>query len=232
MPHTPTTPESRLHAALHQRDIADVLESADWAELSARARLQDVPAGETLYHEGENIVFLPFLLSGEVKLIKAGPQGREYVLHLLRSGAFCDAAALYYTGGVPTSAVMVTGGRVLWLEKGTLLRCLGRNPALAAYLLSVLSNRQRLFINKIVSSQGVISVSRRVAAWLLHRSKMEKSPSLQLSGTRELLARLLGVSRESLSRELNGLARAGVIRLERRRVDILQREILERSAHD
>lgn len=232
MPHTPTTPESRLHAALHRRDLADVLESADWTELSARARLQDVPAGETLYHEGENIVFLPFLLSGEVKLVKAGPQGREYVLHLLRSGAFCDAAALYYTGGVPTSAVMVTGGRVLWLEKGTLLRCLGRNPALAAYLLSVLSNRQRLFINKIVSSQGVISVSRRVAAWLLHRSKMEKSPSLQLSGTRELLARLLGVSRESLSRELNGLARAGVIRLERRRVDILQREILERSAHD
>ena len=61
---------------------------------------------------------------------------------------------------------------------------------------------------------------------------MEKSGILQLSGTRELLARLLGVSRESLSRELNGLARAGVIRLERRRVEILQRDILERSAHD
>lgn len=232
MPHTATTPESRLHAALHQRDLADVLEAADWPELAARARLQDVAAAETLYREGENIGSLPFLLSGEVKLIKAGPQGREYVLHLLRPGAFCDVAALYYTGGVPTSAVMVTSGRVLWLEKSALLRCLSRNPALAAYLLAVLSHRQRLFINKIVSSQGVISVSRRVAAWLLHRSKMEKSSTLHLSGTRELLARLLGVSRESLSRELNGLARAGVIRLERRQVEILQRDILEHSAHD
>lgn len=232
MPHTATTPESRLRAALHQRDLADVLDAADWPELAARARLQDVAAAETLYHEGEEVAFLPFLLSGEVKLVKAGPQGREYVLHLLRAGAFCDVAALYYTGGVPTSAVMVTPGRVLWLEKEALLRCLSRNPELAAYLLAVLAHRQRLFINKIVSSQGVISVSRRVAAWLLHRSRMEKSATLHLSGTRELLARLLGVSRESLSRELNSLARAGIIRLERRRVEILQRDILERSAHD
>lgn len=232
MPHTATTPENRLRAALHQRDLADVLENADWPELAARARLQDVAAAETLYREGEELSALPFLLSGEVKLTKAGPQGREYVLHLLRPGAFCDVAALYYTGGVPTSAVMVTSGRVLWLEKSALLRCLSRNPALAAYLLGVLSHRQRLFINKIVSSQGVISVSRRVAAWLLHRSRMEKSATLHLSGTRELLARLLGVSRESLSRELNGLARAGVIRLERSHIEILQRETLERSAHD
>ena len=70
MPHTATTPESRLHAALHQRDLADVLEAADWPELAARARLQDVAAAETLYREGEDIGSLPFLLSGEVKLIK------------------------------------------------------------------------------------------------------------------------------------------------------------------
>lgn len=232
MPHTATSPESRLRAALHQRDLAAVLDDADWTNLASRARLQDLAAGETLYREGEDILFLPFLLSGEVKLVKAGPQGRDYVLHLPRSGSFCDAAALYYTGGVPTSAVMVTAGRVLWLEKSALRHSLSRNPALADYLLAVLSHRQRLYINKIASSQGIISVSRRVAAWLLHRSRMEKSDIIHLSGTRELWARLLGVSRESLSRELNGLARAGVIRLERRLVEILRRDVLEGSAHD
>ena len=232
MPHTATSSEIRLRTAQHQRDLAAVLNAEDWAELAVRARLQDLAAGEMLYREGERIASLPFLLSGEVKLVKAGPQGREYVLHLPRSGAFCDAAALYYTGGVPTSAIMVTAGRILWLEKSALRRCLSRNPALADYLLAVLAHRQRLFINKIASSQGIISVSRRVAAWLLHRSRMEKSDAIHLSGTRELWARLLGVSRESLSRELNGLARAGVIRLERRRVEILRRDVLEGSAHD
>ena len=191
-----------------------VLENADWPELAARARLQDVAAAETLYREGEELNALPFLLSGEVKLTKAARRGGEYVLHLLRPGAFCDVAALYYTGGVPTLGRQVTSGRVLWLEKSALLRCLSHNPALAAYLLGVLSHRQRLFINKIVSSQGVISVSRRVAAWLLHRSRMEKSATLHLRARGTCWRALLGVSRESLSRGAQRACAGGRHRLD------------------
>lgn len=55
---------------------------------------------------------------------------------------------------------------------------------------------------------------------------------LELPGTRELMARLLGLSRESLSRELNKLAREGAIRLERRRVELLDMAALERRAQD
>ena len=47
-----------------------------------------------------------------------------------------------------------------------------------------------------------------------------------------LMARLLGLSRESLSRELNKLAREGAIRLERRRVELLDMAALERRAQD
>ena len=46
------------------------------------------------------------------------------------------------------------------------------------------------------------------------------------------MARLLGLSRESLSRELNELAREGAIRLERRRVELLDMAVLERRAQD
>ena len=46
------------------------------------------------------------------------------------------------------------------------------------------------------------------------------------------MARLLGLSRESLSRELNELAREGAIRLERRRVELLDMAALERRAQD
>ena len=80
---------------------------------------------------------------------------------------------------------------------------------------------------------GKIYSSRRVAGWLLHRSRMEEGRrQLELPGTRELMARLLGLSRESLSRELNELAREGAIRLERRRVELLDMAVLERRAQD
>ena len=105
-------------------------------------------------------------------------------------------------------------------------------PALGVLLIRALSSRHRLFINKTAESQGVISVPRRVASWLLHRRKMEKSVAIELVGTRELLARLLGVSRESLSRELNGLARSGVIALERRTITILDEAALRTAAQE
>ena len=59
-----------------------------------------------------------------------------------------------------------------------------------------------------------------------------RAPEQVLPGTRELMARLLGLSRESLSRELNKLAREGAIRLERRRVELLGMVALERRAQD
>lgn len=227
-----TGAEARLRAVLQGRELAAVLREDDWLELAAHLRLADFSPGEILFREGGQCEALPLVLSGEVKLVKAGPDGREHVLHLTRPGVFCDVGALFYTGGLPCTAEAVTTGRALWLDKKTLKACVARNTQLACYLLRVLTHRQRLFINKVAGSQGVISVARRVAGWLLHRSKMEKSDIIALSGTRELWARLLGVSRESLSRELNALNRAGVIRLSRYRVELLRRDVLEKNAHE
>ena len=67
---------------------------------------------------------------------------------------------------------------------------------------------------------------------MLHRRNMEKSLSIELVGTRELLARLLGVSRESLSRELNGLARSGIIDLDRHSITILDEAALRKAARE
>lgn len=196
-------------------------------------RLAEMRAGDVLFREGDEIRHVPFVLSGEVKLVKMGPQGREYVLHLTRDGAFPDPGALFYEAPLPATAVALGPGRLLWLERATMDRLLDGNSRLARWLLQVLAARQRLFVNKVAGSQGVISVSRRVAGWLLHRSRMEEGRrQLELPGTRELMARLLGLSRESLSRELNELAREGAIRLERRRVELLDMAVLERRAQD
>ena len=97
-------------------------------------------------------------------------------------------------------------------------------------MLAAMSLRQRLFINKIAGSQGRISVSGRVAAWLLHRAKMEKSATLSMGVIQETLARQMGISRESLSRELSALASAGLIDRDRRRVTLLDADALRERA--
>ena len=211
-----------LRDAVGQSPLGHLLDASQLALLLGTGRLAVMRAGDVL-----------FVLSGEVKLVKMGPQGKEYVLHLTRGGAFPDPGALFYEAPLPATAVALGPGRLLWLERATMDRLLDENPRLARWLLQVLAARQRLFVNKVAGSQGVISVSRRVAGWLLHRSRMEAGRrQLELPGTRELMARLLGLSRESLSRELNKLAREGAIRLERRRVELLDMAALERRAQD
>ena len=167
---------------------------------------------------------------GLVKLSRSAPRGRECVLHLVRPGRLLDAGVLFYEGGLPASAMGVREGLLLWLDKRALLAVLRGNAALGLGLIAALSLRQRLFINKLAGSQGRISASRRVAAWLLHRSKMEKTDALDLGVSREILARLVGISRESLSRELSQLAANGLISVERRRVLLLDRAGLQKLA--
>ncbi len=212
--------------------IGKLLSPEERRNLAACARVREYAGGSVIFREGDAPASLSLLLSGEAKLFKIGPHGRECVLCLIRAGRFIDPAAPYYEGGFPASASAIKSCRVLHLPCREVRELADRNPALCLLLARALSFRQRLFINKTAESQGIISVSRRVASWLLHRRKMENSLSIELVGTRELLARLLGVSRESLSRELNGLARAGVIDLERRAVIIRDEEALRRAARE
>ena len=194
----PPDPQS-LRDALRHSPLGRWLDERETGLVLGTGRLAEMRAGDVLFREGDEIRHVPFVLSGEVKLVKMGPQGREYVLHLTRGGAFPDPGALFYEAPLPATAVALGPGRLLWLERATMDRLLDGNPRLARWLLQVLAARQRLFVNKVAGSQGVISVSRRVAGWLLHRSRMEEGRrQLELPGTRELMARLLGYDKKDI----------------------------------
>lgn len=198
--------------------------------LAAHARVLPFSQGATLFREGEAATDPMLLLTGMVKLCRHSSQGKECVLHLVRPGRLLDAGVLFYEESLPITAIAVQSGSALRLERRALIETLGREAELGMALLAAMSLRQRLFINKIAGSQGRISVSGRVAAWLLHRAKMEKSASLSMGVTQETLARQMGISRESLSRELSALAASGLIDRNRRRIILLNADALRDRA--
>ena len=221
-----------------QNDIQSALQTGIFAplpederkRLAAHARVLTFAQGATLFREGEAATDPMLLLTGMVKLCRHSTQGKECVLHIVRPGRLLDAGVLFYEETLPITAIAVQGGSVLRLERRALLETLGREPGLCMELLAAMSLRQRLFINKIAGSQGRISVPGRVAAWLLHRAKMEKSASLSMGVTQETLARQMGISRESLSRELSALAASGLIDRNRRHIILLNAEALRARA--
>ena len=98
--------------------------------------------------------------------------------------------------------------------------------------MKALAIRQRMFINKIAVSQGKISVRRRVAGWLLHKARVGRTNVVDDGITREVLAGLLGLSRESLSRQLSSFADDGLVRLEKKAIIIQDEKALRRFLED
>ena len=221
--------QQTISAALHTGPFA-AMSDAERQKLAQHARVQPYTHGATLFREGEPATDVMLLLSGMLKLCRHSAQGKEFVLHLVRPGRIVDVGVLFYEEGLPATAIGVQNGSVLRLERKALLHALHNDATLGVAMLAAMSLRQRLFINKIAGSQGRISVSGRVAAWLLHRAKMEKSATLSLGVTQETLARQMGISRESLSRELSALATAGLIDRDRRRIILLDADSLRERA--
>ncbi len=205
------------------------LSAAEAERLANASRICSFAKGAWIFSEGSAETSTAWLMEGKVELLKSSLSGKNTILHVMSEGHFLDLCALF--GGREDmfySAAALTPCRILRIDSRELLSVLAGNAPLALRLMKALAVRQRMFINKIAVSQGKISVRRRVAGWLLHKARMEQSAVLDDSITREVLAGLLGLSRESLSRQLSLLAREGMIRLDRRAIVILDEDALRR----
>ncbi len=198
------------------------------ARLAENSRMVAAGRGEWIFVEGEKVATTAWLICGHVELLKGSVSGKNSILHIVRDGHFLDLYGIFGSGGAFLSARALSACVLLIMDNRILRSLLAENSDLAMRVMRALAMRQRMFINKIAVSQGKISVSRRVAGWLLHKARVEKSSVLDDGITREVLAGLLGLSRESLSRQLSRFAREGVIRLERRSIVILNEEALRR----
>lgn len=198
--------------------------------LIGKAKLFSFSRDDILYDQGKSDFSPIYVLSGQVKLSCTASHGRECVLHIIRPKALIDAAVLFYEKNLPYSAFAIGEGQAILFDRANFLDLITKNNSFSGKLFRMMSMRQRLLINKLVGSQGRISVSCRVASWLLHRCRMEGTDILSIDITRELLARLLGVTRESLSRELSRLNGLGYIAVARRSVHILEKAALQKIA--
>ena len=212
----------RLNACFPELDVREK------ERLAAVTRLVSFTKGEWIVVEGDAAATTCWLISGHVELLKGSVSGKNTVLHVVRSGHFLDLYGLFGRGRAFLSARALSPCTVLILENREFRALLGENIDLAQRVMRALAMRQRMFINKIAVSQGKISVRRRVAGWLLHKARVEKSSVLEDVITREVLAGLLGLSRESLSRQLSRFVQEGIIRLERHSIVIVDEQALRR----
>jgi CRP-like cAMP-binding protein len=207
------------------------LDDAGAAELERLAEVKDHPAGAVIASQQEHGDALFVLVRGKVKVLLYGESGREVILSIFKApGDFFGELSLL--DGEPRSATLVADApsRVLVLSRDAFHRHLRRNPATALRVLSEVSRRLRR-ADEVIGNLALLDVFARVAGKLRELAVSEGEPVadgllVRERPTQAEMAAMVGTSRETVSRVLSELSRAGHVALAGKRL-LVRRSLID-----
>jgi len=188
--------------------------------------------GEILFHEGEPAHAMYAVMSGQIKLVRYSPRGRELLLHLVQPGWSFAEVALFGNGTYPATAEVVEAARLWVLPGAALLDLLGASPELALAMLGSISRWTRKLATKLeLLTQR--RVEERLAIYLLGRSgsrELAAGDIVELSEPRNLIAAQCGTAPEVLSRTFRHLEDDGVLAADIDHITVLRPDRLRALA--
>jgi len=222
----PETTEQSAVELLRSVPLFADLEEGELERFSHVAVPRSFPAGTRVFHEGDSSDACYIVSEGNFRVTREHSDGRAITLATLGPGEIFGELAMLDGDKRSASAESITDGTLLALPANDVRSLLARNPEIALKLVAGLVRRLRA-ANARLSRQSFQTVPSRVAGILLQLSRdgqgedgQETEVTIRMNQTD--LAQLAGTSRESVSRFLAELERAGVVRSGRGRVTVLQ----------
>jgi CRP/FNR family transcriptional regulator, dissimilatory nitrate respiration regulator len=190
-------------------------------QLLGLAREREFPRNEIIFSEGDPANGFYVNADGLVKIYKLSSEGKEQILHIFGPGEPFGEVPVFSGQTFPAYAEALTSIRALFFPRQAFVKLVSDNPSLALNLLAVLSMRLRRFTVQI-ENLSLKEVPGRLAAYFLMLSVEQNTPkSVILNITKSHLASFLGTIPETLSRMLNRMAAMELIRVEGRRISLM-----------
>src|SRR4029077_16802908 len=215
------------------------LEEGELERFSRVAVARSFPAGTRVFHEGDHSDACYIVRDGSFRVTREHSDGRAITLATLGPGDIFGELAML-DGEVRSASVDALGdggllarpaggggapaeGHRLAFPPAEVRALLARHPEITVKLIAALVRRLRA-ANESISRQSFQTVPSRVAGVLSQlaaetRSGEEGEVTIRMNQAD--LAQLAGTSRESVSRFLADLERAGIVRSGRGRVTVL-----------
>ncbi len=185
--------------------------------------------GQVLFTEGEPAQAMYVVRSGQVKIFKLSPDGREQVLRIAGPGDCFNEVPIFDEGPNPANAQTVEAAALWGIRRADMRRLVEEHPAIAIGFLKAFAGKLRYFTRK-VEDLSFRSVTSRVAKLLLEMAEDDGKGGLRLKQqfTQQEMASVVGTAREMIGRAFKALEKEGAIRLDRHRVVIVSRTALAR----
>ena len=180
---------------------------------------------ETIIGAGDSTDSLFIVINGRLKVLMQDEQGREVILAILGPGEFFGEMGLLDDSPRSASVVTLEPCELLSIAKTDFKRCLAENSDLSLMVMRGLVKRLREADQKI-GSLALMDVYGRVARLLLEMADEvggEKIVVKKLS--KQDIAKMIGASREMVSRVMKDLQLGGYIEVRGRSI-VLRDNIL------
>jgi CRP/FNR family transcriptional regulator, cyclic AMP receptor protein len=191
--------------------------------------------GQIIFREGDEGDTCYLLRSGAVVLTREHQDGRMVALAELRAGSMFGELAMFRGETRSATAEAVEAASAVALLARDMQRLIRRHPEISLKLLAALAERVSR-TNERLLQQSFQTVAGRVASALLAQTvarQAEGAPDsdVLIRATQAEIANLAGTSRESASRFLATLERAGVVTLGRGKVTVHDASRLRNYIH-
>ncbi|MCD8554037.1 Crp/Fnr family transcriptional regulator [Seleniivibrio sp.] len=173
-----------------------------------------------LFVEGQEGSTVYFLVKGSIKLFRTNDEGREAVVHFVRSGEIFAEILLQLGLKYPVTSMTLEECELLEIDAHRLEEVISKDPKVSMKLIGALSKRIKYFVN-LIESLTVNDVRARLVNWLKSQKKKE-SAVVKLPVPKGELALLLGTTAETFSRILKKLQEEGYIEVQGREIKILK----------
>lgn len=181
--------------------------------------------GETIFFEGDEAKGFYIVGTGQVKVFKMSPLGKEHILHIFGPGEPIGEVPVFHSNPFPASAEALIKSSLLYLRRSEFVELIREHPSISLNMLALLSMRLRQFTEQI-ENLSLKEVPARLANYLIYVSQEQGGDSIQLAVSKGQLASLLGTIPETLSRIFAKMSDEGIISVEGKTIRILDREAL------
>lgn len=206
---SPLPTDNRL--LLRQVPLFAVLDDAHLERVARVVVRRSVPRGRTVFAAGEATTSFYMILSGRTKVQMSDSDGKEVILAVLGPGEYFGEMGLI--DDQPRSATIVTlePCEFLTLNREDFRACIAEVSEMAMLIMRGLVRRLREADRKI-ESLALLDVYGRVARVLMEFSEIEDGRRIVKKRLpRQDVAKMIGASREMVSRVMKGLESDGFV---------------------
>lgn len=200
----------------HKKGIFCKLTAKDLHNISEHKVSNTYKKGQTLFVQGNHPFGLYCINSGNVKVTKVGPDGKESIVRIVSSGDIIGHRSLFTNQFYTATATALEETRVCFLDKKFIMKAIQEKPSISINLIEKISSDMGAAENKLFSLHQK-NVRERLAELFLLLKESHGVPQenghifINLKLTREEMATMIGTANETLIRFISEFKTAGLI---------------------